>query len=198
MKTTLAACCAVFATGLTLAAQTPAPQPPEQPQPRPKADRPMGATDSARTTTVTGCISTWDAAMAAKASGSDTTAGAAKGASSTATAKYVLTNVTHDAMSKTDSASSKQNPYGSAAASHAPTLALEAKDTKVDFAAHLNHKVQLTGTLDAKGDGQPQQSSTGTSGSTGTATTGRSTNAMPMTVPTFNVTALTMVAASCS
>ena len=204
MKTSLAACCAVFAAGLTVAAQSPNPQQPTQPQQprpqtqRPQADRPMSG-DHGSMMTVTGCVKPWDESMAAGRAG--TTAGAKSqtaGAATSAMPRYVLTDVTHDNMGSADAAKAKQNPYGSAAASKGQTLALEVKDTTVDLSKHVNHKVQLTGSLDAKGHGSPQQSSTGTAGSTGTATTGRSTNALEMTMPKFSVTALKMVSTSCS
>lgn len=220
MKTTLSACCAVVAAGaITIGAQSPAPQSPQQPtqspQTRPQPDRPqpdrsrMGEMANAGAMTVTGCLKTWDASMKDSSGTADPNAatGSSKGPAS-ATPRYVLTDVTPDGMQK-DSAppsaqSSQQSPYGpssKASGAQAQTLALMADGGQVDFSKHLNHKVQLTGKLDAKDQssrGAPQASSTGTSGSTGTATAGRSAQAMPMTVPTFTVSALKMISSSCS
>ncbi len=220
MKTTLTACCAVLAAGvITVGAQSPAPQQPttqqptQSPQTRPQPDRPQtdrarsGQMGEAGTMTVTGCLKTWDGSMK-DSSGTADASSAQQGAS--ATPRYVLTDVSSEGMQQGrsgagSSASSPARPAAGAssgaASSGDQTLALMSEGGNVDFSKHVNHKVQLTGKLDAKdqtSQGSPQQSSTGTAGSTGTATTGRSAQSMPMSVPTFNVSALKHVSASCS
>lgn len=208
MKTTLTACCAVLAAGvITVGAQAPATQPQQpaqSPQTRPQPDRaqPGQSAADAGTMTVTGCLKTWDGSMK-DSSGTADSAGATGAAGATATPRYVLTDVAMEgAQHNHPGAGSASGAASSAASSHAgQTLALMAEDGKVDFKPHINHKVQLTGKLDAKdqsSQGAPQQSSTGTGGSTGTATAGRTAQSMPMSVPTFNVTALKHVSASCS
>jgi len=123
--------------------------------------------------TVTGCLKTWDEAMSAGRSGAAPGAATSAAQKSVAATKYVLT---------TDKTS----------------FALKAEGTTVDFSKHVNHKVELTGTMDASAQ-SPEARSSGTAGSTGTGTPGRGDSAaMGMAMPTLNVTALKMVSATCS
>lgn len=130
----IAACGAVAVAGtLTLAAQTP---------PRPQAPRPSPSTPSRtdeKAITVTGCLKAWDAttgAAAATPAPADTVAGAPAG-------RFVLTNVEPDVI---DGASEAAPTSGAAARSttESKQYVLTA-DAGVNLAAHLNHKVRLTG-----------------------------------------------------
>jgi hypothetical protein len=124
----IAACGAIAVAGtMTLSAQT---QP--RPTPRPAPSTPS-RTDE-KTTTVTGCLKAWDAAAGAPAT--DATAPAAPAQ------RFVLTNIEPNPMS----APSEGAPAraGGAGTMGTKQYVLTA-DTGVNLAAHLNHKVRVTG-----------------------------------------------------
>lgn len=124
----------------------------------------------ADTVTVTGCVT--------------------RGETSTSGDTYTLTSVQQATMGTRATGQSKGDHHTSYALTTDGT-------TTVDLAKHLNHKVELTGTLDDTTRQSPQTASTGTSGSTGTATVGRDANAMGMPAVTLKVTALKMLSATC-
>jgi hypothetical protein len=214
-KNILAVCSVVAISGLSLAAQQPAPQPPTQTPPteqtspaqpaqrppdqtpaqRPPAQdptmrEPSASSNMARTsTTVTGCLKTWDSRTMAPATGAGSGAGSASSpvssapAATGASAQYVLTNV-----------------EGATAASRASgsSYLLKTSDSSVSFSQHLNHKVQLTGTLS-----DSARDTTGTDRSADKPSPDRDASASgrvsssDMKLPTFNVTALKMVSPTC-
>lgn len=233
MKThILAVCSAVAISGISLGAQQPPPQPqplpqtppteqtpPAQPSPRTQepttAPRPQDPTttppatrqsapmsDMARTaTTVTGCLKSWDSRTMAPATGSGTGAGSAasavasKPATPGASAQFVLSNVERS---------------GAAARGGASSFLLKTSDSSVSFSQHLNHKVEVTGTLSDAASGassssttSPTASSSSTPSSANTAGNDRDASASgrvsadDMKLPTLNVTALKMVSPTC-
>jgi hypothetical protein len=214
MKKHIFAICSVVAmSGLSLAAQQPPTQtpptqqtPPSQPAQRPPDPTTEPATpnpttqapatresmsDMAKTaTTVTGCLKTWDARTMAPATGSGSGAGsaaspvAAAPGSTGASSQFVLTNIER-----------------SAAASRTPASAflLKTSDSNVSFSQHLNHKVEVTGTLSDAARGMssgdkpmPDKPSTDRDASA----SGR-VSADDMKLPTLNVTALKMLSPTC-
>jgi hypothetical protein len=202
MKTRIAAICgAVAISGLTLTAQTP-PQSPTQPTTRPATPAtpatPASPATQARQPaseqmTVTGCLKTREAARAAGPSGAAAGSATSSAAKSVAAAKYVLAAVEPQGTRGTGSSATPRTSTTSET-----SFALKATGTSVDFSKHVNHKVELTGTLDASAHQMPEARSSGTAGSTGTATPGRDDSAMGMAMPTLNVTALKMVSTTCS
>jgi hypothetical protein len=195
-------CSLVAVSGVGLAAQQPPSYPPPTQQtpptqpaqrpPEPTTQRPTDPTtepvtppatrpsspmaDIARTsTTVTGCLKTWDDKKMAPST-------------TTASAQYVLTNV--------ERAGAASNASGS-------SFLLKTSDAGVSFSQHLNHKVEVTGTLS---DSAP--TSTSTAGTPDRPTTdkpsadrdasasGRDT-ASDMKLPTLNVRSLKMISPTC-
>ena len=178
MKNHFTAMCGALAlAGLTVTAQTPQPSPaqPQTPQPT--------------TITVTGCVTAADESMSAGRAAEAPGREASGTSKSDAASKYMLTSVEH----ATDTA--KAGARGEV--EHHTSYALTTEGSTVDLSKHLNHKVELTGTLDQTTRRSPQAASTGTSGSTGTATVGRDASAMRMPAPTLKVTSLKMVSATC-
>jgi hypothetical protein len=209
-KSILAMCSVVAMSGAGLAAQQPTPTtpptqqtPPTQPAQRPPdpstptTQQPTPTTprrdDMARTSvTVTGCLKTWDSRTMAPATGAGSGAGSAASATSStpaapgASAQFVLTNI--------EGATGASRAAGS-------SYLLKTSDSSVSFSQHLNHKVQLTGTLSDSGRG-----TTGSTAGAPTAdkpSTDRDASASgrvsssDMKLPTLNVTALKMVSATC-
>jgi len=101
--------------------------------PQPKTAPPSAATVAA-TVTATGCLERWRADVAASAAG----AVADKGPAGVA---YMLTGV----QGETQSASGAG--IGKTETTSPQTRYLLLPDPKVDFAAHLNHRVRITGTI---------------------------------------------------
>jgi hypothetical protein len=204
MKTRIAALCgAMVIGGLTLTAQSP-PSSQTQPTTRPSTPATPGTQSSHRggeAMTVTGCLKTWDDARAADRSSRGPGAASSGAATSVAAAKYVLTDV--DAGKSAGSAAATGRSAAGTSSTSASTatrtsFALTATGTSIDFSKHVNHKVELTGKLEPSAHQTPEARSSGTSGSTGTATPGRDDSAMGMAMPTLHVTALKMVSATCS
>ena len=206
----LAVCGAVAFAGLTVSAQQPPPQPEQQPitpptqqtppaQPTQRPPDPYPSTPSARApmadvagaVTLTGCLKTWDSRTAAPAAGAGSGAGSA---ASTPTApgstEFVLTNV-------------ERSEAARAAGVTGSSFLVKSTDPGVSFSQHLNHKVQLTGTVSdaAKDMGRPtdrnadQPTPDKPSPDASASATGRGPRDMKM--PTLNVTALKMVSPTC-
>ena len=222
-KHILAVCSVVAISGLSLAAQQPPTQtpptqqtPPSQPAhrppdpttepPTPRPTSPPPTTPSPQTpatresspmsemartaTTVTGCLKTWDSRTMAPATGSGSGAGSAAAqvgaapSSTGASSQYVLTNIERSA------AASRQG---------ASTFLLKTSDSSVSFSQHLNHKVELTGTLsdsapDPGGGDKPTSDKPATDRDA--SASGR-VSASDMKLPTLNVTALKMISPTC-
>lgn len=208
----LAVCGAVALAGLTVSAQQPPPQPqpqpitpptqqtpPAQPAQRPPEPYPSTPTPSTRApmpdvagaVTLTGCLKTWDGRTAAPATGAGSGAGSAASApTAPGSTEYVLTNVERSEAART---------AGVAGSS----FLVKSTDPGVSFSQHLNHKVQLTGTVSdaAKDMGRPTDRSADQpmpdkpSPDASAAATGRGPSDMKM--PTLNVTALKMISPTC-
>lgn len=216
-KHILAVCSAVAISGISLGAQQPPPQsqplpqtpptnqtPPPEPTQRPTdpapAPRPQDPatrqsapmSDMARTaTTVTGCLKSWDSRTMAPATGSGSGAGSAASAVATkpatpgASAQFVLSNIERS---------------GAAARGGASSFLLKTSDSSVSFSQHLNHKVEVTGTLSDAASTTPSASPSATgaaaSADRDASASGR-VSADDMKLPTLNVTALKMVSPTC-
>ena len=195
-KSILVACSVVALTGMTAAAQQPQPQtpptqqtPPAPPDPsqrppdpnRPMPDAPRPMADVASSTTVTGCLKTWDSRTMAPATGAGSGAGsAAAGASSPSPSEFVLTNV-------------EGAPAGG---SGKGSFLLKTSDASVSFSQHLNHKVSLTGKIsDAAKDMGASTPPTADKPSTDrdASASGRGDAKLPV----LTVTALKMVSPTC-
>ena len=146
--------------------------------------------DMARTaTTVTGCLKTWDSRTMAPATGSGGAGSAAApvGAAPSATgasSPFVLTNIERSAAASRPGASS---------------FLLKTSDSSVSFSQHLNHKVEVTGTLsDSAQDMSSADKPTSDKPSTNrdASASGR-VSADDMKLPTLNVTALKMISPTC-
>jgi hypothetical protein len=224
MKKQLFAICSVVAiSGLGLAAQQPPAQtpptqqtPPSQPaqrppdptteptNPSPTSPRPTSPTsqtpatresspmsDMAKTaTTVTGCLKTWDSRTMAPATGSGTGAGSAASpvtaAPSTvgASSQFVLTNIDRTAAASRTSGSQ---------------FLLKTSDSSVSFTQHLNHKVEVTGTVSDSASGMSSADkpmSDKPSTDRDASASGR-VSTSDLKLPTLNVTALKMISPTC-
>jgi hypothetical protein len=196
-KHLLVICSAVAIAGPAIAAQQPQPltpptqqTPPSQPAqrpPDPATTTPTPATreaspmaDMAKTaTTVTGCLKTWDSRTMAPATGAGSGAGSAASAvtAPSGSAQYVLSNI---------------DRTGAASRPAASSFLLKTSDSSVSFSQHLNHKVELTGTLsDAASKPADKPSAERDASASGRVT------ADDMKLPTLNVTALKMVSPTC-
>jgi len=218
-KHILAVCSAVAISGISLGAQQPPPQsqplpqtpptnqtPPPEPTQRPTdpapAPRPQDPatrqsapmSDMARTaTTVTGCLKSWDSRTMAPATGSGSGAGSAASAVATkpatpgASAQFVLSNIERS---------------GAAARGGASSFLLKTSDSSVSFSQHLNHKVEVTGTLSDSAQSGPG-ASTADNPTSDKPSTDRDASASgrvsadDMKLPTLNVTALKMISPTC-
>lgn len=210
IRTTFAAC-GVFAivTGV-MSAQTPTQTKPTMTPP----DRP----ETPQTMTLTGCLKPWDA----------TTMGAASGVGETGTSRpdsspqFVLTNAAYAAapvVGATTPGTSMPSTTGTPAMGAHSTYLLKAQSASVNLAAHVNHKVEVTGTMAIEvskpmGTGTStapaSAAATGASPATGTSTTGTTTTRPSSgdatrhpsgTSPVktaFTVTALKMIDKTCS
>lgn len=176
----LAACGAIAIASATVTAQSP--QPPATQPATTAASQAAPASDTPKMVTVTGCL--------ARAGGS------ASAPSSTSSASgsggFVLNNARlgSKAMSSPDSAA-PANPPGASSGpgpAAASSYTLKAQGASVNLSPHLNHTVTVTGTIDSMAG-----SSAGTSPPSATDSTRPAA-----TMPTLNVTTVTMVSSSCS
>ena len=122
-------------------------------------------------------IQAQDASQDAKAKTTSVTGCLAKGADAT-------TFTLSDAMPAT---ADKEQSKEAATSSEKKTYAVVVKDTSLKLADHVGHKVTLTGTIEESAAGAPKAGAeaTGTSGKGGV-------------MPNLSVTALKMVAPSCT
>ncbi len=161
--TLLAACGACAIAGLTAMTQTPA-------SPAPLAST-QSASSSDTSLTLIGCLKYWDGATDATRGATSTPARRPAGPS----AKYMLSNV-----------ESRNQGGGVPGTSYALT-----GDSKVNLAGHVNHKVQVSGTIAADHYGNPAP---------GTSSPGRArpSEARDTPLPTLKVTTVTMLESTCS
>jgi hypothetical protein len=128
-----------------LAAQAPAPPPATRPQPPAPAQAP-GQRDQPAIT-VTGCLKPWDHAMGAPAG----SPAAGQPAAAMASARFVLTDI--EPMPAPGQPAAQPGPPPAAAPSPPAhpraTQFVVVAGTGVNLAAHVNHKVRITGTAEA-------------------------------------------------
>jgi hypothetical protein len=212
MKKSILVVCGVFAlAGATAAAQesskppTPTQQMPPTPSPAqrppdpleqrpPNPDRPIPNTpppdaprpmaDVSNSTTVTGCVKTWDSRTVAPATGAGSGGGSAATASgSSKPSEFVLMNVE---------------------GSNKGSYLLRTSDASVSFVSHLNHRVSVTGTVaDAAKDmgrGSDRSNDQPTADKPATdrdASASGRVSAGDAKLPILNVTALKMLSPTC-
>lgn len=207
-----AACGAVAIAGLTLSAQTPQSSPTQPPGARTPAD-------NARTATMTGCLKPWDGSMGAIGS-TDQGAGSTTAGAGT---QFVLTNISENPKATEMPRPSGTTPGSGATTAPTPTphpsmahgtVVVKAGSGDVNLKQHLNHKVELTGMLATDSSAMPRTGdrpgttpgsttkpgtpqTPGTPGSTGSPSTMGKPSTDQMKMPTFTVTALKMVSATC-
>ena len=177
----IAACGVLVAGTLTLSAQAPAPAPQT---PRPSPNTPARTDD--KTMTVTGCLKPADASQTAPAPSAtpSTTAPASR---------FMLTNVEADTGSAAGGSTSTAKPSRPApeespaagTMTSAGNRYILMPDAGVNLAAHVNHKVRITGTLSDKAD-------------TKTAAPAEPRAGAMTTPATIAVSAVTMVSATCT
>ncbi len=174
-RTILSFCGALAATATIVAAQTPPPAQPGTEQPTTTSGSTQALADrSAPTVTLNGCVARWQG-NSAGATASDTTT-----PSSTGMQQFILSNL--EPTSTTSATSSTTSSLPSSVA----TGYLLKPGPSVDLSQHVNHRVQVTGTLDAAGK------ATSTYGATQSGQTPGS-----MTMQTFHVTSVKMLSSSC-
>ena len=178
MKHGILAACGVLAVAgtVTVSAQTPT----SPPRPAPSTPTMSKPDAGDKTITVTGCLKSWDSSMGTPPAGTGGTA-------------YVLTNV------ETDSTMAKKPESATARTDATASQYIVTAASSVNLAAHLNHKVRLSGTTSKMAD------------HSGAATTPRSEPAKPgepaspamdrtsadKAHPKLNVTSVTMISATC-
>lgn len=173
MKNTIVAACGAWAiAGICVVAQTPAGQS--------SPSTPPGQTarsSEASPITVTGCLKPWTAAADRGATPSP----AAADRGSDNAGKFILANV--DANS-------------AAGVTHA-SYVLKA-DASVNLAAHLNHKVEITGTLTPPAHSASDKSSTSAASPLPQERAAASAASAPGKTPMLKVQSVKMVADTCS
>lgn len=169
MRHTIAATCGACAiAGISVLAQTPSTQPPSSTPPAQAAQASSGSS-----ITLTGCLKPWTgtAHQGSAASPADDKRSAHAGV------KYMLSNI-----------------EGQAAAGTTPASYALHADASVDLAAHVNHKVAITGTI-APG------AATSSAGAPPATTPAQPGAASPMSAsdmtPSLKVTSVKMISATC-
>jgi hypothetical protein len=139
--------------------------------------------------TVTGCLKPWSASM--MGSGTATPNPESGAPTTTGAAQYVLTDI-DDGKPGTASAGSTSNPQA--------MYLLKPKDATINLGQHVNHKVQVTGTMSADSArsgltpppmAQPRDPAT-------SATRDTSPTSAAGKPATLTVSSITMVSSSCS
>jgi hypothetical protein len=190
MKHSLSAALGAIAVAgtLTLSAQTPTPPTPRAQTPTPSPSTPSRTDD--KTMTLTGCLKAQDASMDAGRPASAPSSGTA------AAGKFVLTTVEGNSMatSKPD-ATTPGSTMPSASNAGGKQYALTA-GAGVNLAAHVNHQVRVTGTLDAAAKADPTKPSS--TARPGEASPSGDRMGMDKAWPTLAVTSVTMISSSCT
>jgi hypothetical protein len=177
-----ATCGAIAIAGLTVTAQSPQPSTAQPPATQPATSQSARASDSDKMLTVTGCLAR--AGSSASATSSPSAAGSSGG--------FILTNAQSKAMSTPDNPASTAPPGASSGPrATASSYALKAQGAGVDLSQHLNHKVTVTGTIDSMAGSSAAASPSSPPSATDSARPAA-------TMPTLNVTSVTMVSSSCS
>jgi hypothetical protein len=143
--------------------------------------------DVSNSTTVTGCLQTWDSSKMAPATGSGSGAGSAAPTNGSSAPKGAAEFV----LMKVDG--SNRNGY-----------LLRTSDASVSFASHLNHRVSVTGTISdaAKdmgraADRQSDQAGGDKPQADRDASASGRVSASDAKLPILNVTAIKMVSPTC-
>ena len=187
-RTILAACVALAFAGLSVAAQTPQPTRPSQP-------RTSAATTPApdiTTMTLTGCLKPWSGPMV----GAATPTIPDGGRPVMSDPQYVLTDLDDSARKPGGTA---ETPVPKTPAAHDMYL-LKAKDSTINLSQHVNHRVQVTGTVSSDSSSRgPSTSSASPSVPTpeSGAPTLRDTVSAAGRPATLTVSSITMISATC-
>lgn len=214
MRTIFVACGAIAVAGFAVSAQTLQPDS-QAPRPSTQASSPAG-----KAMTMTGCLKPLDGMSMNTPAGSTAPAGSpssGSGAAGTpmagraADAQYLLTNVEHGAgsmMPDRPAGSPTGSPAGAttsgsgATGAPAPPAAmhgsfvLSVEGSSVNLSAHVNHKIQVTGTMQEPMGGN--RSTTPNSGTAGSPAGAQSRGTMDeRSAPTLNVTSVQMVSSTC-
>ncbi len=174
-------CGAIAIAGMTAMAQTPQPSTPSQPSTQPSSSQPAAQSDT-RTVTFTGCLARGSAGSTTAASGSSS--------------QFVLNNA--QAVSKASTPSSAPAASSAASSAAASSYILKAQGAGVDLSQHVNHKIQVTGTLDSMSTPRTGSSTSPPSSTDPSRPSDQSSTQGQAATPTLNVTAVTMVSSSCS
>lgn len=161
--------CGIVAATAVLSAQTPT----TPTTPSTSSSQPTTTTESGQPMTITGCISP------------DTISNS--GASTMTNQRFILSNV--------------QPPVGATTAAQSgsttvTTSYMLAPGADVNLSQHLNHKVQITGTVDSSRTTRSSSSSTSPS-TTNPSATSSSTQSSTASAPTFRVTSVKMLSETC-
>jgi hypothetical protein len=165
MKNVIGVCCGLLASTAVLAAQTPST--PTQTPPT-TSSQSSSMQSSGKTVTLTGCV-TPDLTSSPSASSSSST-------SASSSRRFMLSNI---------------DPQSGAMSSSATSYLLS-PSADVNLSEHLNHKVQITGTID-----NASTSSSTSSQSTSPSTSSSTQSSTASAAPTFRVTSVKMVSATC-
>ncbi len=179
----------VVAGGLTMAAQAPTQPRPQTPAGSPSTPAP---TDD-RTVTAAGCLKAWEATT-----GGAATAPPAASATSPV-AKYVLTNVEDEATSARPETKPSTDTMAKPSTGMMTKQYILVAESGVNLAAHLNHKVRVTGKVSPAMDhsAAPATRPSDPAKPDQTPRTGMDRTGMDKSWSTLTVSSLTMVSATC-
>lgn len=184
-STTIATSAALaLASAIALSAQTPTlPRPTD---PKPSQTAPARTDD--KTMTVAGCLKAWDAAAVTTPATPATT-----GAAGAMAGKYLLTNVVRFGAA----GSTGTTPPAQVSAAGGTQYVVMA-ESNVNLAAHVNHQVQITGTLSDQPAMSPRPGDAPPAKPGESSTRPGMGDAMPHQSATITATAVTMVSATCT
>ena len=193
--TLIATCGAIAIVGLTASAQTPRPSTdPSRPEQR--------AGDAGRPVTVTGCLKAWEGS--GDAASPSSSASTPSTAASSATKRYVLTNIEERSGASGTSSTTPPSSASPSASSSSADASPAAKrfilnaGSSVNLSQHVNHKVQVTGTIDTMAhSGATDTPRTGSTPSTPSASDTARHTGEAMKMHSLTVSSLTMIATTC-
>ncbi len=203
MRRTILATCAGVAASLTLWAQTPATPRPSQP-----STSALAPTDLT-TMTVTGCLKPWNESTMSPAIMPATPEGGTPSVAG-GDVQYVLTDIDSTSPRPGTGATPSTARPGSTA-SDAPHVMylVKPKDSSVNLSPHVNHKIQVTGTISSDSSLRTPSTTSSTMPNskptdppspkpTDPSTTSRETTSAAGKPATLIVSALRMVSTSCA
>ena len=168
MKKILGLCCGIVAASTMVSAQTPSKQP-QTPQTPTTSSTTTTTRQASQPVTIVGCV-TPDLASNPNAT-------------STTTHRFVLSNIQ-------PSAGTSDQSRGSA------TSYLLVPSADANLSSHLNHKVEVTGTMDSSSSSSSTTTSS-SSPSNPSASSTSSTQSSSATMPSFRVTSVKMLSETC-